>query len=419
MYHDPSADVNGSAQQANITDIACPSGSLCLAVDANGFALASTTPTAGGSWKRYAIDPGFFAQPGEGQLDAVACPSVSECVAFDYVDYRLWVTADPIAGTWTAVQLPQHDVSNDSFTVDNEPQFTAATCGATASCVAFNNSGAEVTSTTLANPASWRALPRPNVVLGHDPDTGAAIIPAILRCPSATMCVAAGVHTSNVATTTNADGGGAAWQVTRLYPGANIEGNPNDGPLEPSLACAGPSFCIAYDDRPLSEQALVWALTGYRGHPAWGRTNIRIRADQDGTDFAAQGRVPVEQRVRVYRQPGLRVPGDTARAGALRRAEAQEPDCGGGAEGARTLALRARQDHRASQRPGPLAAPEDRVAASRRCHGLDRSRLSRCSSAPGWRHGARGGRQSRGTQICTYMQRIQHGDKCRRFETDR
>ena len=292
VYRDPSVDIGGSPNEGNVTDIACPSSSLCVAVDANGFVLASTNPTARGSWKRSAIDPGFFAQPDVGQLDAVACPSVSECVAFDYVDYRLWVTADPIAGSWTAVQLPQHDASTDPFTVDNEPQFTAASCGAASSCVAFNNGGDELASMTPVDPASWRVLPRPHLALGHDPDTGAAVMPTTLRCSSATVCVAAGVHTSGVATTTNADGGGAAWQVTRLYPGTNIEGNPNDGPLAPFLACAGPSFCMAYDKRPLFEQALVWTLTGYRGHPAWRRTTIRIRADQDGTNLLRKGACP-------------------------------------------------------------------------------------------------------------------------------
>jgi hypothetical protein len=284
VYRDPG--------DGNITDIACPSSSLCVAVDTNGFVLASANPTAAGSWKRFAIDPGFFAQGGQGQLDTVSCPSVSECVAFDYSDYRLWVSADPIAGSWTAVQLPQHDASSDPFNVDMEPQFTAASCGAATSCVAFNNSGNELASSAPAVPASWHVLPGPKLVLGHDPDTGAAIRPATLRCPSATVCVAAGVHTSGVATTANADGGGTAWQVTRLYPGTDIDGNPADGPLEPAVACAGPSFCIAYDNRPLSSQALVWTLAGYRGRPHWSRAIIRIRGSQDGTDLLRKGACP-------------------------------------------------------------------------------------------------------------------------------
>lgn len=65
-----------------------------------------------------------------------------------------------------------------------------------------------------------------------------------------------------------------------------------DGPLEPSLVCAGPSLCIAYDNRPLSEKALVWSLTGYRGHPAWGRTTIRLRGGQDVTNLLRKGACP-------------------------------------------------------------------------------------------------------------------------------
>ena len=315
VYRDPSAYLNGSSHQGSVTGIACPSISLCVAVDANGFVLVSTHPTASGTWKRYAIDPTFFGQLGEGQLDAVSCSS-AQCVAFDYADYRLWVTSDPVAGNWTAVQLPQRDVSTDPFTVDNEPEFTAASCGAVSSCVAFNSSGDELTSSNPADPAAWHTLPRPDLVLGHDPDTEAAIMPTTLRCPAATMCVAAGIHTSGVATTTNPNGGRAAWQVKRLYPGSDVSGNPNDGPLEPSIACGGPSLCIAYDNRPLSQQAVIWTLTGYKGRPAWSATTtIPIRGDDSGSDLLRNGACPasseclfIDNRGYVYLgTPGLPV----------------------------------------------------------------------------------------------------------------
>src|SRR5437867_3855182 len=65
------------AHKISLLDVACPSVSLCVAVDARGDAVTSTNPTGGaGFWTPAKIDDN---EP----LQAIACPSTGLCAAVD------------------------------------------------------------------------------------------------------------------------------------------------------------------------------------------------------------------------------------------------------------------------------------------------------------------------------------------------
>jgi hypothetical protein len=70
-------------QGARLTGIACPSKTMCVAVDDHGNGIVTSDPTGGaGVWHKVPIDGG---EP----LDAVACASRSLCVAVDDSGYAV------------------------------------------------------------------------------------------------------------------------------------------------------------------------------------------------------------------------------------------------------------------------------------------------------------------------------------------
>jgi hypothetical protein len=121
--------------------VACPSATLCVAVDADGNVLTSTNPTGGSStWQRSLVDPGtWFA--------SISCPSASLCVAGDG-DGNLVVSSDPTGG----VDAWSKDSVTPGAVID------AITCPTTSFCVAGNQAGQVITSNDpTGGMASWSA----------------------------------------------------------------------------------------------------------------------------------------------------------------------------------------------------------------------------------------------------------------------
>ena len=82
--------------------ISCPSASLCVAGDGNGNILTSTDPAGGaGTWRAAHVAStaigGGGCQNGVGACHGVACPSVSLCIAIDGAGDVL-SSSDPVGG---------------------------------------------------------------------------------------------------------------------------------------------------------------------------------------------------------------------------------------------------------------------------------------------------------------------------------
>jgi hypothetical protein len=93
-------DVAHLGPQARITDIACPSTRLCVALDDGADVLTSTDPT-GGPRAWHSARLGFTAP-----LADLACASVFLCIAADNAG-NVGTSTDPTAGArgWTVSRL--------------------------------------------------------------------------------------------------------------------------------------------------------------------------------------------------------------------------------------------------------------------------------------------------------------------------
>jgi hypothetical protein len=88
----PPCTPSSCRQDEYLTDVACPTTHLCVVPDSNGNVFTSTHPTAGaGAWSA-----GYANSPGYGGLSNLSCPSVSLCVAT--ADRQLQVSTDPSRG---------------------------------------------------------------------------------------------------------------------------------------------------------------------------------------------------------------------------------------------------------------------------------------------------------------------------------
>ena len=81
--------------------VACPSVSLCVAVDGSGDALTSNNPAGGApAWSTAHVDGGT-------RISAVSCPSTALCVAVDVAGNAIVGSATPTAAQTRALLRPQ------------------------------------------------------------------------------------------------------------------------------------------------------------------------------------------------------------------------------------------------------------------------------------------------------------------------
>jgi hypothetical protein len=154
---------NASIDPGNeLTSIACPSVGLCVAVDSAGNALTSTDPTGGSAaWSAARIDTSTTASnsdtAGPVLLRGVSCPSSTLCVAVD-ADGNALASTDPTGGaaTWTITRAD----ANRSFDCSGsglacQPPLIAVACPSVAQCAAVDFSGNVLTTQTPTGPGPW------------------------------------------------------------------------------------------------------------------------------------------------------------------------------------------------------------------------------------------------------------------------
>jgi hypothetical protein len=84
---------------AGLTGVSCPSLRLCVAIDADGDVISTGTPEIAGSWRGSFVDA-------RGALEGISCPSRSFCLASDTFGDVL-VSTDPTGGlrAWRSRQI--------------------------------------------------------------------------------------------------------------------------------------------------------------------------------------------------------------------------------------------------------------------------------------------------------------------------
>ncbi len=281
-----------------LVDVACPSSSLCVAVDGSGNLLTTSTPAGGGStWSApLAVDPGHA-------LRGIACPSATLCVAVDNVGNVL-ASTNPTGGlgAWSSAAVAEDGlqgvtcisptlclvVGGDGVFSATNPSggasswtathalagttgFHTLACASASLCVAGDSFGDLVATTTpLGENSAWINVAGGSEVTSYDgaacPSTTLCVVAENLghllisttptapeswerispvgsftdvSCPTITFCVAADDF-GQVVTSTNPTGGVAAWTVL------NVEGPSNFTPI-PSITCPVTTLCVAVD----------------------------------------------------------------------------------------------------------------------------------------------------------------------------
>ena len=207
-----------------LTDIACPSTTLCVATGTTGSLFTSTNPTGGASaWTKTTV--------GTRRLMGVSCPSTTLCVVVGYKSGYVFTSTNPAGGAsaWT------------SATITGPPHFTAVNCPTTTLCVAGTSTGKLYTSTNPTGGASaWTS-----------PWTGTAATVAVsaISCASTSLCVAVtatGDPTKTLSKLNKAQHVYVATAPTTSAWSSYILGGPDGGVN--GVACPSTTFCVATGD---------------------------------------------------------------------------------------------------------------------------------------------------------------------------
>jgi hypothetical protein len=228
--------VLANVDRANrVWSVSCTSESLCVAVDSAGDVLTSTEPTGGTSkWSAAHVD-------GSHELLGVSCVSGTLCVAIDGAG-DVVTSTDPSGGehAWTVTHVDEHLLRDVS-------------CASTSLCVAVDANGNVVTSTDPTGGSSaWTVsnVDSDNYILG-------------ISCPSVGLCVATdGV--GNVLTSTDPAGGVGEWSTTQVE--ERVLGG---------VSCSSEALCVAFDGKG----NVLTSTEPTKGKSAWTEAHV------DSTNF--------------------------------------------------------------------------------------------------------------------------------------
>ena len=248
---------------AQIRGVSCPTPGLCVAASLDGRFYTSTDPASdpNSSWK-------VVKQAESGpniHMFGVSCPTASFCVVVGYGG-KVLTSVDPTgdASAWTVTQLPKpYDLrgvscptTNFCVAVANEGQIVASedpgggpdawkpvgaladesslngvSCPTASLCVT-GTAGKILTSTSPGTAGSWTAVA-----------AGSGLPITAISCPSTTACVAVD-NNADVLTSTDPNGGAAAWSFENQIPFGQPDGNGMFG-----ISCPIVAFCAAGGQR--------------------------------------------------------------------------------------------------------------------------------------------------------------------------
>lgn len=236
-----------------ITDIDCPSSSLCVAVDVSGNVITSTNPNGpAADWTATDVIAS--------SLHAVSCASPSLCVAVSTAG-QLVTSTDPTGGAaaWTTTKI------------SGVGHLGAVDC-AVGVCAALDADAKILLSSNPTGGAGAWTVGEPS---------GTSLFLSAIDCPSSALCVAVGAESRNL-------GGGFFVQENVVFtltdpvgPGRQAERS-YLGPRSfmQAISCPATSFCLAVD-----KSGEAWASSDPTGgESAW--SNQFIDAGEELTDVS-------------------------------------------------------------------------------------------------------------------------------------
>lgn len=256
-----------------VTGVACPSTQLCVAVDSAGQVMHSVHPMQGLSqWsKPVQIDTATQAGGGDAGFAAIACPSTTLCVAVDNAaNGQVAVSTDPTgpASAWTVtpigsnVMLDSVSCATTTFCMiagSNAYYATSPTGGSSAwkavATLTSNNSViASITCNTLklcigvgygnAGPALAVASSSPSSAgwtdsfVGTDPPSPETQVLDSVACPLRNLCVAADGSSHVYTTTTPVRGNWSTFKRLKKASQATLS----------QVTCTS-TYCVEVDNR--------------------------------------------------------------------------------------------------------------------------------------------------------------------------
>jgi len=185
---DPAADrarwraIDSAGSSGAMTGISCPSVRLCVAIDSAGDVIASSNPGKLRSWSVARVDSGPNYSGGP-LLTGISCPSTSFCVAVDG-DGNAITSTRPTAGStaWTLHGIDSGWDYECYHYGDTGPQcvpgIVAISCSSNTRCAAIDWAAGILSSSDPAGPGSWGG--------GGQPASDAY---SALACPSQRFCL--------------------------------------------------------------------------------------------------------------------------------------------------------------------------------------------------------------------------------------
>jgi hypothetical protein len=192
-----------------IKGVSCPTVSFCVAVDAQGYALVSTTPAVSSSWQSAYL-------PSGPPLNSVSCPTTTFCVAVDS-NGNAFVSTDP--GGDSTASWTEYGAGGTAL--------DSVSCPSTSICAAASPADGVLISTNGGS--TWSLV------------AGTAITPDGVSCPSTSLCVAVGNNTQALTLTNLTMGAGA------IVTGPDGTADSNGGDQFAAVTCANPSLCVGVD----------------------------------------------------------------------------------------------------------------------------------------------------------------------------
>lgn len=250
-----SADIDGSHE---ITSISCPSTAMCVAVDAAGDVIASQDPTGGGSaWTVADVDTSKTQNntdnAGSILLRGVSCPSTTLCVAVDAAGNEL-VSTDPAGGalTWTTTHVDANVSYGCTGTgLTCQPPLVGVSCPSTGLCAAVDFSGNLLTTTSPSAAQPWTSTPT---------DGGGLRSLWGISCPVTGFCATVD-GTARHAITLNPANPGA--QTSRLLPDSLY-----------GVWCQSRSLCLASAETPGGISGLLGSFDPASPTSTWSLSSL-------------------------------------------------------------------------------------------------------------------------------------------------
>lgn len=221
--------VDTAAGGIAITGVACPALNLCVAVDAHGQVMHSTSPDIAAKYWTKPRRVDAATQPGGGFVgfSAIACPSTQLCIAVDNaVNGQVAYTTDPAgpARDWKIATI------GTGVTLDS------VACATVNLCV-LGGSQRYYSTNPAGGATAWTAI---GTLAGN------SSMLASLSCTTVKLCVGvgygnAGTGLASASSTMATSGGTWTGSYVGFDPPAQATG------LLDSVACPARNFCVAVD----------------------------------------------------------------------------------------------------------------------------------------------------------------------------